>query len=89
MAGTQGAPVTLTASAVRRQLAVMPNNGTDLPSGVTNGIAVNADGNIAFHDADGNVATRAVFAGYDYPWEVRRVLATGTTATGIYALYSR
>jgi hypothetical protein len=44
-------------------------------------------GNISVVDATGNTLTIAVVAGACLPIGVKRVRATGTTATGIIALY--
>lgn len=76
--------------------AVTPSDGTDLPNGITRGLYCTGAGNIAVQlvrqDASGAVTilstvTLAVAAGEVLPIAVSRVLATGTTATGISALY--
>jgi len=73
-----------------RLAAVTPSDSnvdlTDIPRALFVGVA----GNIALvgRDDTGNTGTvLAVTAGQLIPVMVRRVLATGTTATGIVALY--
>jgi hypothetical protein len=86
--GPEGAPVTLVASGVRRQVSVTPTDGLAITK--TNGLSCNTSGTVVFKDAAGNTATRYMEAGRDYPWEVTEVLSTGTTASmGINALYSQ
>lgn len=54
----------------------------------TRGILASATGNIAVEFSDGSSATlSSVVAGNVYPVSVIKVLSTGTTATGILALY--
>ncbi len=77
--------------------AVTPADGTDLPNGITRGITCTVGGNIAVQlvraDAVGNVTVLAsttlltVAANEVLPIGVSRILSTGTTATGIFALY--
>ena len=70
-------------------LAITPNNDADIPSAsACIGLYIGAGGNLVFDDAAGNpIAATAVVAGH-FNVQVRRVRATGTTATGILALYS-
>lgn len=87
--GPEATPVTLSASGVRRQVAV-DYSGGDAAIPVTNGLACNVDGTVVFLDAAGNTVTRAMLAGVDYPWEVQQVNNSGTdVGMGIYALYSQ
>lgn len=87
---TTGAPVTLVASGVRRQVAVDYSSGDVELDGISNGLACNVEGTVVFLDAVGNTVTRYMEPGRDYPWEVSQVNNSGTTASmGIYALYSR
>lgn len=68
-----------------RWVAVTPNDGADLAF-VPKALWVNVAGNLALVDADGNDAIFAVAASIPIPLRARRVLATGTTATGIRAI---
>lgn len=70
-------------------LPVTPSDSVDLLNGIAVGvIAVTTGGNIAVNLAGGGTATlTGLTAGQIYLINVTRVLATGTTATGIYALY--
>ncbi|MES2462069.1 MAG: hypothetical protein V4671_15905 [Armatimonadota bacterium] len=68
--------------------AVTPDDDTDLPTAPCNGLWVGSDGDVAVVDRDGNEATFAnVPGGSILPVRAVRVLATGTTATGIVAGY--
>lgn len=65
--------------------AITPNDNTDLAH-VTRAISVAGVGALVVDDADGNTVTipsGALAAGAMHPVAVRRVRATGTTATGI------
>lgn len=64
--------------------AVTPNDSTIIPT--TRGLAIAVAGNIAVRFGNGSIATIAVMDG-ERPFQVDRVYATGTTATGITALY--
>ena len=67
--------------------AVTPDDDADLSGGPTRALYVGGAGEIAVIDAAGNtVALRSGETQY-HPISVRRVLQTGTTATGIVALY--
>lgn len=73
--------------------AVTPNDGADLPGGVCVGLIATGAGTIAvqYEGAGPNTASITVVAGgVSVPilGNVKRVLATGTTATGISALYA-
>ena len=70
----------------RHIAAVTPADGTDLPGGTTRSLLIGAAGNIKVTTAGGETVTVAVPAGYN-PFAVTRVWATGTTATGIVALW--
>ncbi|WP_333835073.1 spike base protein, RCAP_Rcc01079 family [Rubrimonas sp.] len=66
---------------------VIPNDLIDLPLGLTRGIFVGQSGVFVAMDRHGTtVAFDSADAQY-HPLRVRRVLATGSTATGIVALY--
>lgn len=71
----------------RRTADVTPSDTAKLSTLATKGLTVNADGNVAVlleNDSDDAAArVRAVKAGVHYPWCVKKVFSTGTTATGI------
>lgn len=72
-----------------RAAAITPNDGTDLAF-VTRGIYVGVTGDVAVNMANtpgANVIFKAVPAGSLLPLAVARVLATGTTATNIVAVW--
>lgn len=65
---------------------VTPDDGSDLPN-VPRMLHIGVAGNISFIAAeDTEVITQPVPAGI-FPVMVKRVLATGTTATSIMAIY--
>lgn len=66
-------------------LAVTPADGTDLPNGRCDALWIGVGGTISFNNAGATVAT-TVPAGI-FGVNITRVLATGTSATGILALY--
>lgn len=71
-------------------VAVTPSDTTDLPQGVAKGLYVDQAGTLTFIPADNlnsQAVTINVTAGTRIDSFVRRVLSTGTSATGIYALY--
>jgi hypothetical protein len=66
---------------------VVPDDAADLPDGAARSLFVGGGGALAVVDISGRTAT-ILSAPYQYhPIRVRRVLATGTTATAILALY--
>lgn len=65
---------------------VTPNDGADLPRPDAVIVAA-ADGNIVVTASGGGTVTLYAIAGVPLPVIVDRVFATGTTATGIVALY--
>ena len=79
--------------------AVTASDSANLPNGPCDALYATVAGNIAVQlvrtDASGNVSVLAtttltsVAAGEVLPIQVSRVLATNTTATGIYALYRK
>lgn len=72
----------------RTGVAVTPNDTTDLPQGMARGLYTGAGGAIALQmDGGGTLTFASVPAGQILPLNTRRVLATGTTATGLIALY--
>jgi hypothetical protein len=67
---------------------VVPSDSAALPNGPTNAIYVVGAGNVAVRLADGGSAVlTGLSAGQTLEIAVTQVLATGTTATGISALY--
>lgn len=68
-----------------RVTEITPSDDTNISE--TDGLTVNASGNVRFLDAKGNDRTLYRLAGVDYAMRVKKVFATGTTATGIHGLY--
>jgi len=67
--------------------AITPNDGADLPQ-TTRQIRVTGDaGNIAVVWLNGLETVEPVAAGETLDWRIRRVKATGTTATGLRGYY--
>jgi len=67
--------------------SVTPSDSADLPDGACRGFHVTAAGNVKFEDMSGNAVTVPVLASTTYPYCAKRIWSTGTTATGIFALY--
>lgn len=70
-----------------RFFAVTTNDATDLTNGVCRSLFIGGAGNLVVHNEAGTSVTFAVIAGQTLNIRTKRVLATGTTATGIVALY--
>lgn len=69
--------------------AITASDSVDLGNGPTKALYVTVGGNISVNLAGGGTAVlTSVVAGQILPIAVTRVLATGTTATGIVALYN-
>ncbi len=66
-------------------LPVTPSNSTDLSS-VGIGLYITGAGDVTFHNVDGVSRTVTVPDNFYLICSVKRVLSTGTTATGIHAL---
>lgn len=66
---------------------VTPNDAVNLPNGVTRAVYVGGAGSLTVQDAAGNTATLISASAQYHPLCVARVLATGTTAVGVVALY--
>ena len=76
---------THTAGALR---AITPNDAADLPLPGCRAIRVGGAGNVSVVDLTGvTTVLLAAFAGETLQAQVTRVNATGTTATGLVALY--
>lgn len=65
---------------------IQPNDGVELPT-VTRAINVAQAGQVHVETIQGTTATLYVAAGIAFPVRARRILATGTDATGIVGLY--
>lgn len=72
-------------SPASRAAAVTPNNTTDLTS-VARALWIGGAGDVAVITAGGDTVTFANVSGV-LPVRVKRVLATGTSATGIVAVW--
>lgn len=69
-------------------VAVTPADGTDLPRGICNGIYVGGAGAVAvITEAGSTVTFAAVPVGTLLQIRARRILATGTAATLMLAMY--
>jgi hypothetical protein len=75
----------LTAPA-RDAAAILPDDGADLPE-ASRAIYIGGTGSLRVRMVSGATADfAAVQGGLVYPFRVARVMATGTTATGLVAL---
>jgi len=72
----------------RAAFAVTPHVSNPVPGGATRAITVGATGTVTGR-MSGNAAdfVFTATAGFIYPFEFTHIRATGTTATGIIALY--
>lgn len=66
-------------------IEITPDDGTDLPQVLT-ALNVATPGTVRVTTRDGSVGSVFIAAGTIFPLRVRRVWATGTTATGICGL---
>jgi|GEM_PF-4816434 len=74
------------AQSVGRMVLITPSDTAQFEPTV--GLSVNVDGNVNVQCVGmDSPVVRAVVAGVDYPWRVIAVYASGTSATGIVALY--
>ena len=71
---------------VTAAIAVTPSDTVDIKPGSI-GLNIGASGVVAVVFAAGTDAVALTVSAGDSPYEVSRVMATGTTATGIVALY--
>ncbi len=67
-------------------IEIVPDDGADLPQ-VVSALNVAAPGPVRVTTRDGSTGTVFVAAGTVFPIRVKRVWATGTTATGIRGLF--
>ena len=70
-----------------RFAAVTPDDTTALPGGVTRAVFVGVAGTLVVEDIYGGVVSIASTDSQYHPLRVAKVLATGTDAAGIVALY--
>lgn len=69
-----------------RAFSITPDDGTDLAL-ATRGLMVGGTGSVALVTTAGDTATlTGLQPGQQYAIRIRRVLATGTTATGLVGL---
>ena len=74
------------AGALRRAQTITPDDAADL-SFETRALYISGGGDLAFISAEGDVITlEGLLGGVMYALAIHRVLATGTTATGLVAL---
>jgi hypothetical protein len=66
--------------------AVTPSDTTDLPEGPCSALWINVGGDVRGISPEGDLGTFTVAAG-SVSLAFQRIYSTGTTATGIYALY--
>ncbi len=66
---------------------VTPSDTTNLPNGRTRGIYVTVGGVVDAVFSDGATASLTLNSNTKYAIGIVQIKATGTTATGIYALY--
>lgn len=71
----------------RAVVAVTPSDSADLPYGECRSMHLNVAGDVKFTDGRGNTVTLTLVAGMPIPYGARRIWSTGTTATGIFAVY--
>ncbi len=73
-------------SPARDATAIVPDDGADLPA-ATRALYVGGSGDLQVQMVSGQTATFVnMQAGVVYPLRVARVMATGTTATGLMGL---
>lgn len=66
---------------------IVPDDGSDLPH-VSRALYIGGAGTVRLRMASGDEVTfSGLAAGIVYPFRAARVMATGTTATGIVALW--
>lgn len=80
--------VGVTSQTERTGELITPSDSTDLPSGPCRGVYVTGAGNVNVNLAGGGTAVlTGLSAGQIVDINATRILATSTTATGVYALY--
>jgi hypothetical protein len=68
-------------------VAVTPNDGTDLALGMCRALWIDVGGTISIDSEEGDSAVSFTVPAGLFPIGCKRVRATGTTATGIKAIY--
>ena len=70
-------------------IPISPSDSDDLPEGKTKGIYIGTSGSISVIMASGNarVLPATLVSGVIHPISVLRVLETGTSASGLMAVY--
>ncbi len=73
----------------RGTFPITPNDASDLPEGKAYGIRVLVGGDVTYVGEDGNTDTVTLVDGERWPVVIKRLLDTGTDATGItgFALF--
>ena len=66
--------------------AITPSDSTDVTARQFRGYMVSVDGNVALTTSQGEVVTLVAIAGVEYHFGFAKLMATNTTATGIFAL---
>ena len=80
--------ISMAGSLASKVYAVTPSDTVDLVTGATGGLYVGVSGAVSLITAGGTtVVFTALTGGIIHPISVIRVMATGTTATGILAVY--
>lgn len=72
---------------IDRIVPVVPHDTSDLPAGISRSLYVGGGGDVAIIDAFGEYAVLVSGDAQYHPLRIRRVLAAGTTATNLLALY--
>lgn len=85
--GYEGTPNTLWGPLIGSLGAITPNDDADLAHGTRQLRITGDDGNICVIWYDGTESIEPVSAGDVLDWRVKRIKATGTTATGIRGYY--
>lgn len=70
-----------------KYISVTPNDATNLPNGPTRGMCLAIGGDVAITYSDGDTDTLTLPAGIHPIIGVVKVAVTGTTASGISAIY--
>lgn len=67
---------------------ITPSDSATVPGNVAAGFGADVAGTIRFKTLAGSTHTRTILAGIIYTIAITQVLATSTTATGIYCVYA-
>jgi hypothetical protein len=68
-------------------VSVTPSDSVDLANGPCRAVWVEGTGTVRMTLAAGDTVTLTLAAGFAHPFVATRIWATGTTATGVVALY--